>query len=107
MVDIPYSENGVPLPAVSLKKGAGAHSIAATASSARNSTAFLSSTIILSVYATENVFIEFGNDAVTASSSNHFFPKGMYYDFHLPRGTTHLAVISDGTDGTVYISEKV
>ncbi|MBI1425793.1 MAG: hypothetical protein GC149_20400 [Gammaproteobacteria bacterium] len=73
---------------------------------ARNGTAFGDATRIISVYATEDVYIEFGGSGVEATSSNHFFPKGIYYDFHIPPGVTHAAVLQVSTGGTVYISEK-
>lgn len=103
------SENNI-IPAVRLK-ASGAHSIAATASSARNSTAFAEDTNIISVYATVPVCLKFGTSGVTAAATDHYFPAGVYYDFSIGGGKinhyTHVAVIRSGsTDGTVYISEK-
>lgn len=103
------SENNV-IPAIRLKSP-GAHSIAATATSARNSTAFASDTQIISLYASVPVYVKFGTSSVTASSGDHYFPAGVYYDFSIGGGKvnhyTHVAVLRVGsTDGTVYISEK-
>lgn len=98
------------IPAIRLKPS-GAHSIAAAASSARNTTAFAADTQIISLYATVPVYIKFGTSGVTATSSDHYFPAGIYYDLSVGGGTvnhyTHLAVLRVGSeDGTVYISEK-
>ena len=102
------SENNI-IPAVRLK-AAGAHSIAAGAASARNSTAFGDETRIVSLYATVPVYVKFGTSGVTATSSDHYFPAGVYYDFSIGGGKvghyTHMAVIRASSDGTVYISEK-
>ena len=103
------SENNI-IPAVRLKSD-GAHSIAVTASSARNSVAFSDDTQIISLYASVPVHVKFGTSSVTAATSDHYFPAGTYYDFSIGGGKvnhyTHVAVIRNGsTDGTVYISEK-
>lgn len=102
--------NNNPLPALRLKKD-GAHSIAASASSARNTAAFDARTKIISVYATVPVYIAMGGADVEADSGDHYYPAGIYYDFaiegHASAHYTHIAVLrADGTDGTVYISEK-
>lgn len=98
------------IPAIRLKSS-GAHSIAATASSACNTTAFADDTQIISLYATVPVYIKFGTSGVSATSSDHYFPAGIYYDLSVGGGAvshyTHLAVLRVGSeDGMVYISEK-
>ena len=103
------SENNV-IPAVRLK-ASGAHTINATASSARNATGFASDTQVISLYATVAVYVKFGTSSVTATSSDHYFPAGTYYDFSIGGGKvnhyTYVAVLRVGsTDGTVYVSEK-
>ena len=79
-------------------------------SSARNATAFDADTRIISLYATEDVYVTFGDSSITATSSDHFFPKGVYYDFAIGGGKveqyTHIAVLQDSTAGTLYVSEK-
>lgn len=52
-----------------------------------------------------------GGADVEADSGDHYYPAGIYYDFaiegHASAHYTHIAVLrADGTDGTVYISEK-
>jgi hypothetical protein len=88
----------------------GGHKISATASSARNSTAFAAGTRVVSVYATEPVFINFGDSSVTSTSAAHYFPANVYYDFAIGGDRTghytHLAVLRVTNDGDVYISEK-
>ena len=109
MTKLPLDSNDNPIPALRLKDG-GAHSFSTSAVSARNSTAFDADTRVVSVYATEDTYIAFGDDSVTASGSDHFIPAGLYYDFAIGGdGTghyTHLAALRVTTEGDVYISEK-
>lgn len=97
------------IPAVRLCPG-GAHSIAATITSARNATAFNADTRVVSLYATGAVYIKFGDSSVTATTSDHYFPSGVYYDFAVGGGRvkqhTHVAVLRVSADCTLYISEK-
>lgn len=106
---LPTDLNDNPIPAIRLKSG-GAHSISSGASSTRNSTAFETDTKVISLYATEDVYVKCGNSSVTATASDHFFPKGVYYDLAIAgEGTaqyTHIAVLQVSTAGTVHISEK-
>lgn len=106
---LPLDTNDNPIPALRLKDGA-AHSISTSVSSARNSTAFDAETRVISVYATEDVYLAFGDSSVTASTTDHFFPAGLYYDVAIGGdGTghfTHLAALRVSADGAVYISEK-
>ncbi|MCC6597812.1 MAG: hypothetical protein IT559_03395 [Alphaproteobacteria bacterium] len=106
---LPLDDNNNPIPALRLKNG-GAHTIVSAASSTRNSASFAEQTRIVSVYATEDIYLKFGSAGVTASSTDHFFPAGLYYDFAIGgEGTghaTHLAVLRRNTDGIVYVSEK-
>lgn len=103
------SENNV-IPAVRLK-ASGAHAINATNASLRNANAFGADTQVISLYATVPVYVKFGTASVTATSSDHYFPAGVYYDFSIGGGKvhhyTHVAVLRvGGADGVVYISEK-
>lgn len=106
---MPVDANDHAIPALRLFSS-GAHHISATSSSARNSTGFNADTRVVSVYSTQAVYINFGNSSVTATSSSHYFPAGVYYDFAIggddTNHYTHLAVLRVGTDGDVYISEK-
>lgn len=106
---LPTDADDNPIPAVRLKNG-GAHNIATSASSARNTTGFASDTRIISLYATQDVYIKFGDSSVTATASDHFFPKNVYYDLAVGGDRTmhytHVAALQVSTGGTLYISEK-
>ena len=106
---LPLDERNNVIPALRMK-GDKAHTISTSASSTRNSTAFSEDTHVISIYATEDIYLRFGGDSVTATTSDHFFPAGLYYDVSLGEEAnghaTHLAVLRVATDGTVYISEK-
>lgn len=106
---LPQDLNDNPIPAVRFKPG-GAHTLAAGASSARNSTGFDSNTRVISIYADVPVYLAFGDSAVTASATDHFFPAGVYYDVAIGGDETahytHVAVLQADTAGTLYISEK-
>lgn len=106
---LPTDAKGNPIPAVRLKSG-GAHQIAVTSTSARNATAFGSDTEIVSLYASGAVFIKFGDSTVTATTSDHYFPAGVYYDFSIGGGDvkqyTHVAALRADQDCILYISEK-
>jgi len=97
------------IPAVRLKSG-GAHSISVTATSARNTTAFNADTRIISLYATGPVYVKFGDSSVTATTSDHYFPSGIYYDFSIGGDkvghNTHVAVLQVSAACDLYISEK-
>ena len=107
---LPLDVNDNPIPALRLKPGA-AHVLSSGASSARNSTAFDEETRVVSVYATEDVYLNFGDGSVTATSNDHFFPAGLYYDVALGGDGaphyTHMAVLQVAGPGSIYISEKV
>lgn len=109
MTIMPSDRDNNLIPALRLRPGA-AHVVAATATSARNTTAFNAATRVVSVYATGPVYLRFGDSTVTAASTDHFFPAGLYYDFAVGGGKTaqmtNLAVLRADTDCTVYISEK-
>jgi hypothetical protein len=106
---LPLDHNGNPIPALRLQSG-GAHAITTTASSARNTTAFSADTRVVSLYASQDVYIQFGDSSVSATTSSHFFPAGVYYDMALGGdGTghyTHIAALRVSADGVLRISEK-
>ncbi len=97
------------IPAVRLKSG-GAHTINVSGTSARNSTAFDAETRIVSLYATGAVYVKFGDSSVTATTSDHYFPTGVYYDFSVGGGKvghyTHVAVLQADSSCKMYVSEK-
>lgn len=108
---LPKDADSNVIPALRLK-GGGSHSISATSSSARNSTAFGADTQVVSLYATGPVYVKFGTSTVTAANTDHYYPDGLYYDFAISGGDskgphyTHVAVLAAASNCTVYVSEK-
>jgi len=107
---LPLDVNDNPIPALRMKSG-GAHVINSGAASARNAAAFDDETRVVSLYASEPVYVSFGDASITASTSDHFFPAGLYYDVSLGGDgaphATHMAVLQVAAAGNVYVSEKV
>lgn len=107
---LPLDVNDNPIPALRFKID-GAHQINSGTSSARNTTAFNADTRVIGLYATQDIYVNFGGASTTATTQDHFFPGGLYYDIALGgNGTshyTHLAVLQASNAGQVYISEKV
>lgn len=107
--NLPLDSNGNAIPALRLKSG-GAHSVATSASSARNVSAFSDGTRVISLYATEDVYLAFGDSSVVATSADHFFPAGVYYDVAIGGNDqghfTHVAALRVSGDGMLYVSEK-
>lgn len=108
---LPKDADNNAIPALRLRDN-GAHTIAVAATSARNSAAFSEDTKVISLYADVPVYLNFGDDTVTATASDHYFPAGIYYDVALSGGSgkgahhDHVAVLRAEGDGTIYISEK-
>jgi hypothetical protein len=106
---LPKDAENQPLPVLRLKDE-GAHAINVSDVSARNSTAFSSETRVISLYATGPVFVKLGGAAVTATSTDHYFPAGVYYDIAVGGGKTghytHIAAIRADQDCQLYVSEK-
>ena len=104
------ADNNV-IPALRLRDG-GAHALTVTGVAARNVTAFDDDTKVVSVYATVPVYMKFGDAGVTATTADHYFPAGVYYDIAITGGSskgahdTYVSVLRFDEDGTVYISEK-
>lgn len=107
---LPIDANDNVIPALRLRDGA-AHTVAATTGgSANNAAAFSTETRIISLYASTPVYIRFGEAGVIATSTDHYFPSGVYYDLAIGGygvdHTPYMAVLATDTDGDVYISEK-
>ncbi len=107
---LPTDANQNPIQALRLKQSGAQTVAAATGSSARNSVAFAADTLVVSLYATQDVYVRFGDNTVTAASTDHFFPANTYYDFSIgDKGAaryTNVAVRAATAAGTLYISEK-
>lgn len=107
---MPTDDNNNPIPALRLKDG-GSYAIAATATAARNATAFAADTQVISICPTVAVFVKCGASTVTATTSDHYIPAGLYYDIAIggdgQKQTNYISVLrAENTDGIVYISEK-
>jgi hypothetical protein len=109
MTMLPTDANSNPIPALRLRPGA-AHTISVTATSARNTTAFNAATRVVGVYATQPMFIRFGDNTVTAAATDHYLPADTYLDISIAaddvQSSTNLAAVRAVADGTLYISEK-
>ncbi len=99
------------IPALRLKDN-GAHQVTAAATANRNTTPFDEETKIISIYSTVPVYLAFGGSNIDASTSDHFFPAGVYYDIAISGGSAkgaqknYLSVLQVSDGGTVFISEK-
>ncbi len=106
---LPQDSNDNPIPALRLKQN-GAHTVAISATSTRNTTAFSQETQIISLYCNSPTYIAFGDNSISASTSDHYFPAGVYYDISIggehSEHYTHVAVLQAESTGTLYISEK-
>lgn len=107
---MPKDDDNNPIPALRLKDG-GSHKMLASDTSSINTTPFSTETKVVSLYTTEDIFIEFGNSNAEATISSHFFPAGVYYDFAINNAKqlkdAHISVIkATANNASVYISEK-
>lgn len=106
---LPTDQNNQPIPAVRLRHD-GAHKISVSNSAARNQTAFNSDTKVISIYATVPVYIAFGDETIIATSDDHYFPAGIYYDVAVGGGRSahngYISALRVSGDGMLYISEK-
>lgn len=107
---MPRDGNLNPIPCMAFMRGAGAHKITVSGTSARNSTAFATETQVVSLYTTEACYVEIGDSTVTATTSTHYMPAASSLFVSLlggPDKATHIAAIQDTTGGTLYISEML
>ena len=107
---LPTDDYDRAIPALRFKQN-GSHQVSVSGVSSRNVTAFSDDTVVVSLYASVPVFIAFGDDTVTADSSDHYFPAGVYYDVSIGDSSgrthyTHIAAVVADADGAIYISEK-
>lgn len=109
MTSMPKDSDNYPIPALRLRP-AGAYALNVTASSTRNATPFSTGAKVVGLYATGPVFLRFGNSAVTATSTDHYFPGGVYYDMAIAGDKEarhdYVAALRAESDCTLYISEK-
>ena len=105
---MPVDSRNHPIPALRFASGK-AHAIGVTATTARNATAFSADTRVVLIYATGPVYLQTGDATVTASSTDHFFPEGVYFALSLGSNLRtrhdHIAVIRADGDCILHISE--
>ena len=106
---LPQDSNDNPIPALRLKQN-GAHKITVGTTSTRNSSAYSAETQIIGLYSDVDTYISCGDANVTATTSDHFLPAGIYYDISIggdhSAHYTHIAALQVTSSGTLYISEK-
>ncbi len=106
---LPQDSNDNPIPALRLKQNK-AHKITVGPTSTRNSTAYEADTQIVSLYSNVDTYISCGDASITATTSDHFLPAGIYYDISIggdhSAHYTHIAALQVSSAGTLYISEK-
>lgn len=109
MTTLPRDTDNNAIQALRLAAGK-AHKITAGPVSTHNINAFDDDTRVVSIYTTAPVYLNFGDDSVTATDSDHYFPDGVYYDFAIGGDKTlhykYLSVLAVGAEADVYISEK-
>ena len=108
---LPKDDDNNVIPALRFADGR-AHQIVSTGTATSNTAAFDDITKIISVFASEPVYMKFGEVGVTATNADHFFPAGIYYDVAISGGAgksshaRYISVLSVDADATVFISEK-
>jgi len=101
---LPRDNDDQVIQALSLKTD-GSHKIEAGQTSDRSGE--LSSKVVF-LYATEAVYLRFGDATVTATATDHYFPKGVWFGFALKNiedAHTHIAALAVDADAVLYISE--
>lgn len=108
MTQLPTDADNNPIQALSLRDE-DAHQIAFTTTSKKIGKNFNADTKVISIHATQDCFVKIGDQDVIASSACHFIPRGVTLPLAIRgnKGGTHkrIAAISNGTNGTLYISE--
>lgn len=108
---LPKDADNNAIPALRLRDG-GAHTLLVSTVASKNTIAFDEGTKVISIYATAPVYIKCGDASVIATTSDHYFPGGVYYDIAISGGagkgaqSAYLSVIRTDEDCMLYISEK-
>lgn len=107
---MPKDSQGNIIPALSILP-AGGQKVAVTATSARTANDFKAGTQVITVYATEDMYLELGDSAVVALNTTSFFlAKGIYYNIVVndlnELKFTRIAAIRATADGTLYVHER-
>ena len=107
----PRDDGNDPIPVLGLRPNGG-YQVPFTASS-NTSPAIAGSVRVVTLYSTQDCFIETGDASVVASiSTSHFLPASIPYDISLGAETVasendrYVAVIAASDSGTLYLSER-
>lgn len=88
-------QNSQPIPAIEVADDC----VQVTFTGSSSATALPSGAKMVRIGLDEDAWIRFGTSGATVAATNgHFFPKGVEV-FVVPEGATHVAVISNGTNG--------
>ena len=109
---MPIDGAGNAIPVLGLKPSTeGGTQNLAIGSSSETSDTFSEDTLVITIFATSDCFIELGNEEVEATTGSHFLSSGKYFDLAINDRAnfkfTHLAVLQASAGGTLYISERV
>src|SRR5210317_325662 len=107
----PRDDGNDPIPVLGLRPSGG-QQIVFSGASAR-STAVSNSVRVVTLYATQDCFVETGDATVEANgSTSHFLPASIPYDISLGAETVasendrYVSVIAVSDSGTLYLSER-
>jgi len=107
----PRDDGNDPIPVLGLRPNGG-YQVPFTASS-NTSPAIAGSVRVVTLYSTQDCFIETGDASVVANiSTSHFLPASIPYDISLGAETVasendrYVAVIAASDSGTLYLSER-
>ena len=104
---MPVDDNGNAVPCITLKED-GAHKVLSIQSNApsKNATPFGDDTVVISLYVTNPVYIKFlqGPNDTPATAEDHYYPAGIYYNFHLGGRVGDNYAVGTNTPNYKYIS---
>ena len=108
---LPEDSAGNPIPCLGVLP-AGGKKVTVTNATARTATDFKKDTQVVSLYATEDMYIEFGDATVAALTTTSFFlAKGIYKDFAVndrnENKMLRVAAIRATADGVLYVHERM
>jgi len=108
----PRDDSNYPIPLLSFRPHR-AQPISFTVSSATLSDSFSASVRVISIYATEDCYIELGDNSIVATSADsHFIPAGIYLDVSLGSENDarynykYLSVLGATASGVLHVSER-
>lgn len=98
---MPQDANGVSIQVLNPVNGSD-YELSVTATSAR--TAQITQKVV-GIYSDNGAYIKFGDNTIDSADDDYdaFLPPASYREYSMG-GDQYIAVISDGTDGTLYIN---